>query len=134
MLVAHKDAVVCVQGQADDMAVQLNEEEQLLVITRLHQVLASCNVDVRMSLKEGYNDHPAMPSCRSYFDLKIQQSEPPGGAGAAAVHVAAHEAGGGDGAARQDGAHPALRPVRLAAGLVPPDRRGGALAHIPVDM
>jgi hypothetical protein len=28
-----------VQGQGEDMAVQLNEEEQLLVITRLHQVL-----------------------------------------------------------------------------------------------
>ena len=26
------------QGQGEDMAVQLNEEEQLLVISRLHQV------------------------------------------------------------------------------------------------
>ena len=30
--------LVRAQGQGEDMAVQLNEEEQLLVITRLHQV------------------------------------------------------------------------------------------------
>ncbi len=31
-------SLISLQGQGEDMAVQLNEEEQLLVITRLHQV------------------------------------------------------------------------------------------------
>ena len=32
------------QGQSEDVAQQLNEEEQLLIITRLHQVRSTCTL------------------------------------------------------------------------------------------
>ena len=117
------DTVVSVQGQGEDMAVQLNEEEQLLVITRLHQVpthsaahlilwKALHNVtvtDVRAVLPSlckkssngGFIKDTVWGNSRSesYFchvkTLVVLHAEVmPQCSGAAAIHATADEAGG----------------------------------------